>query len=192
MNENQQENKRVRVNPETGEGLIIERTNLLSKVHVYSQWSYNAMAWCVWFFLLRPLIIMALWYLGMKMTYFQMIELEGLHNPEFFRWLTIVLCIIFLILLFWNRYNAYRFRGKDRRKSRGDCDSVDMADYYKVNPADIDRLKDARNLDFYFTEPLHVEIDTGCGPRINALYAPQNLELHLAHHHKTKHPKQDN
>jgi|GEM_PF-2200874 len=170
--------ERIRVDPETNRGLIIERVNLLSRLTVFSQWSYNAFAWFCWIFLLRPLLIAGLWYLGFKMTYFQMIELEGFHNPEFFRWLIIALCLIFLFMLFWNRYNAYRFRGKDRRRSRGECDSVDMAAYYKVSPDTIDRLKQAANLDFYFG-PESVSIDDGTGSRIQALYAPQNLQKHL-------------
>lgn len=177
----QQDNfKRSRVNPDTNEGLIIEKVSLLSKLTVYSQWSYNVLAWAVWFFLLRPLIIVFLWYMGVKMTYFQMVKMEGFNNPEFFRWLAVGICFILVIMFAWSRYNAIRFRNKERRHSRGECDSVDMADFYRVEPETIDLLKASGNIAVSFLDAENIEVDCGDGNRFRAVYAPQNPKLHLS------------
>lgn len=175
-NENLEHSK---VDPDTNEGLIIEKVSLLSKLTVYSQWSYNVLAWAVWFFLLRPLIIAGLWYLGIKMTYFQMVKMEGFNNPEFFRWLVIGLCFILVIMFAWSRYNAIRFRGKERRHSRGECDSVDMAEFYRVEPEMIDLLKASNNIAVDFLDAENIEVACADGSRFRAVYAPQNPQLHL-------------
>lgn len=171
---------RTKLNIQTGEGLIIERAEAVSGSRRLAEWTYNFMAWAFWFFLLRPLIIGALWYLGVRLAYYQMITLQGVKNPDFFVFSVAGIAAIFALMLFWNRYNVYRFRGVERRKSRGSCEPEELAEYYHCRIEDVEAMSNSRNVDVYFKGPELVEADCGTGVRFDALYAPQNPKLQLA------------
>lgn len=170
---------RIKVNLETGEGLIIERTDVFSKLRQFSSWTYNIAAWTVWIILMRPLIVIFMWYLGVKIAQFQMIEMEGIRNVGFFAWATGGVTCIFLMMLAWNRYNVFLFRGKERRKPLPDCTDADFAKYYKISWSDVETLKNA-NVDIYFPGDETVILDCGEYGKIEALYAPLRLEKHFA------------
>lgn len=170
---------RVKINMETGEGLIIERTDIFSKIRQYSSWTYNIIAWAVWLTLMRPLIVIFMWYLGFKIAYFQMIELEGVMNMGFFSYTAAAMSVIFLLMLAWNRYNIFLFRGKERRKPMPDCKDADFAAYYKISQSDIEMLKNS-NVDIYFYGDETIILDCGGNKKVKALYAPLHLEKHFA------------
>lgn len=170
---------RVKINMETGEGLIIERTDVFSKIRQYSTWTYNIAAWAVWLILMRPLILIFLWYLGFKIAHFQMIEMEGFRNLSFFMYAMLAVFCIFLVMLAWNRYNVFLFRGKERRKPLPDCTDADFAAYYKMTQNDVETLKNS-NVDIYFLQDETVILDCGENRKIKALYAPLHLEKHFA------------
>ncbi|OGV48666.1 MAG: poly-beta-1,6-N-acetyl-D-glucosamine biosynthesis protein PgaD [Lentisphaerae bacterium GWF2_44_16] len=170
---------RIKINIETGEGLIIERTDIFSKVRQYSSWTYNVAAWAIWLMLMRPLIVIFLWYLGFKIARFQMIELEGFRNLHFFMYALLAVSCIFLAMLTWNRYNVFLFRGKERRKPLPDCTDADFAAYYKITQSDVEILKNS-NVDIYFSEDETIIFGCGENKNIKALYAPLLLEKHFA------------
>ncbi len=172
------ENLRVRVDMKTGEGLIIDRPGLVTKLRRYSEWTYNLLAWAFWLFLLRPLAILVLWYLGMRVAYHQMVFLEGFDNPDFFGFGALAVVSILLVAFVWNRYNFLRFRGVDRRRPSGDCSEADLANYYKTGVAEIDALRKAAYVEIFFPGDEHVEIDDGAR-RTRVLYAPQDLSKHF-------------
>ncbi len=171
---------RTKLNIATGEGLIIEKSDAVSSVRRMSEWTYNLLAWAFWFFLLRPIIIGALWYLGVRLAYYQMITLQGVKNPDFFTCSAGGVALIFVVMLLWNRYNVYRFRGVERRRSRGECSVQEMADFYHCRPENIESLSNSRNIDIYFKSREEIEADCGNGVRFPAVYAPQNPKLQMA------------
>lgn len=171
--------ERIKVNLETGEGLIIERETLLSKVHHAGNISWSICSWIVWMLLVRPLLLGVLWYLGYRTAAFQMYYLEGIKNVDFFTQYSAVILVIFFIIFGWNRYNGYRFRGKERRKPRGECGSEELAKYYKIKTDDADVLKNS-NVDIYFEKDDTIVLKTDSGKEIKALYAPQNLKKHFS------------
>ncbi|OGV57364.1 MAG: poly-beta-1,6-N-acetyl-D-glucosamine biosynthesis protein PgaD [Lentisphaerae bacterium GWF2_52_8] len=171
--------QRVKVDFETGDGLIIDHPSLISKFRYYSEWTYNVLAWAIWLSLLRPLLIIGLWYIGIKLAWFQMVELEGFRNPEFFAYGFLSIFGIFLVMFLWNRYNYFRFAGKERRTSRGEASPSDFAQYYKTSEEDIASLRDARNVDIYFPGDDTIVLDCGNDKKIEALYAPLDLKKHL-------------
>ena len=170
---------RVKVDMKTGEGLIIDRPGLVSRLMRCSEWSYNLLAWAFWLFLLRPLIILVLWYLGVRVAYHQMVFLEGFNNPAFFGYGAGSVFLILLVAFAWNRYNFMRFRGIDRRKSQGDCSVEDMAKYFKISPEDVNSFQMAPSVEVAFAADESIEVDTGV-KKTKALYAPQNLARHRA------------
>ncbi len=180
------DNGRERVDLETGKGLIIERASLVSKTRRFSEWTYNIAAWAFWFLLMRPLIITALWYLGFRVFYYQMVTLEGVRNPEFFSYGFLCMLGIFLAMLAWNRYNVYRFRGVERRKSRGECGPAELSAYYKAPQGQIESLRNSRNLEIYFRNDETIAVECGDGMRVEAVYAPQSLAKHTVSQEATK------
>jgi uncharacterized SAM-dependent methyltransferase len=78
----------------------------------------------------------------------------------------------------WNRYNAYRFRGKDKRRSSGAATPERMSEYYKVKPENIIDLQNSKNVDVYFLKDDIIEIGSENTSKFRALYAPQNQEKH--------------
>jgi len=171
--------ERVKVDVETGKGLIIDREAMVSKTRRLSEWTYNAAAWAFWLFLMRPLIITMLWYLGLRVAYYQMVSLQGIRNPEFFSFGFLALLAIFGAMLAWNRYNVYRFRGVERRKSRGVCEAQDLARYYRVAEEEVDGMRNSSRLDVYFDAADAARIDLGPSGEVKALYAPQKASLHF-------------
>jgi len=172
-------NIRVRVDMLTGEGLIIERPALLSKLRRCSEWTCNLLAWASWLMLLRPVLILLLWYLGMRVAYHQMVFLEGFDNPEFFAYGALSVVTILAVAFAWNRYNYLRFRGVDRRKPSGTCGAQELAKYYKMPVASVESLQTAPYVEVSFGRDESVEL-SGNGRKAKALYAPQSLGKHFS------------
>ncbi len=167
------------VNPHTDEGLIIEKSEIMKKQR-FSNLSFKFYSWICWLYLLRSALVLILWYLGIRISFFQMVDMHGWNNFEFFFSGMLILSGIFLFMFYWNRYNFFRFRGADRRKPLGECNSHYMAQYFMTKTADIEQLKNAANVDVEFNKNSTIElIPHDSEEKVTALYAPQNLDLHL-------------
>jgi biofilm PGA synthesis protein PgaD len=158
--------------------LIIDSPKLMSKTRHLTEWSIQILGWIAWMIFIRPLIILVLWYVAYRFFNYQMFKLEGIENPEYFGIGAGILISIYLVMFGWSRYNAWRFRGKDRRHSRGEATPESMAEYYKVKAEDISTLQESKNIDVYFLNDDIIEIDDGKGRKIKALYAPFNQAKH--------------
>jgi len=158
--------------------LIIEKPTLVSKTRHYTEWTLQIMGWILWFFFLRPLIIVLLWYVAFRFFNYQMFKLEGIENPKYFSIGAGVLVFIYVIMFSWSRYNAYRFRGKDKRRSNGAATPDRMSEYFKVKPENIIDLQNSKNIDVYFLKDGIIEMASEKTSKFRALYAPQNQEKH--------------
>ncbi len=158
--------------------IIIERPSLVSKTRHYTEWTIHIIGWILWMLLIRPLIILLLWYLTYRFFKYEMFTLEGIDNPIYFGIGAGILVSIYLIMFVWSRYNAWRFKGKDRRKSRGDATPEAIAEFYKMKTEDISALQSSSKIDIYFLDNELIEIDNGRENRIKALYAPLNQSKH--------------
>ncbi len=178
------------VNPLTDEGLIIEKSDIMKKKR-FSNLSFKFYSWFCWIYLLRSVVMLILWYLGIRISFFQMVDMHGWNNFEFFFSGILILSGIFLFMFYWNRYNFIKFRGADRRKPLGECNSHYMAKYYMTKTADIEQLKNVANIDVEFNEDSTVALSESNEDeekeeeKVTALYAPQNLDLHLKPHKRT-------
>ncbi len=170
---------KTKVDPVTGEGLIIERSDIIEKQR-FSNLSFKFYSWVCWLYLIRSVVVLILWYLGIKISYFQMINMKGWNNFEFFLFGMLMLSGIFLFMLYWNRYNFIRFSGPDRRSSLGRSDSHSIARYFATKTVTIDQLKNSDKVEVDVKENDTVElVRDGSGVKVVALYAPQNLDLHF-------------
>lgn len=158
--------------------LIIDRPTLVSKTRHYTEWTLQVMGWILWALFIRPLFIVVLWYTAFRFFSYQMFKLEGIENPKYFSLGAGVLLLIYVGMFAWSRYNAYRFRGKDKRRSSGAATPERMAEYYKVKPENIIDLQNSKNVDVYFLEDDIIELTSEKNLKFKALYAPQNQGKH--------------
>ncbi len=160
-------------------GMIIDRRDIVSKTRGWTEWTLNAAGWVLWIFLVRPLVLLAIWYVAYRFFKYHMFTLEGIENPEFFGIGAGTVMLIFLSMLVWSRYNAWRFGGLDRRKSRGEANAEELARYYKMSPEDAGRIRQSRLIEAHFDkgESVRLKLDGG-GEEIEILYAPLNQARH--------------
>jgi len=170
--------ERARVDLETGEGLIIEREALLPRVRRAGQYGWGLASWIVFIDLLRPLLAGILWIAGASLARRTVFSREGLRNPDFFLYYSLVILAIFLVFFGWNRYNFFRFRGADRRQPRGECESYELARYYDISMEDVEALSSA-DVEISFHQDERILIETDSKRMISALYAPQNPHKHF-------------
>lgn len=170
---------RIRVDLETGEGLIIQRDSLLSSIRNTGKLCWGALSWLLWLDLLRPLLLAAFWIVGARLASYQVLHREGMANADFFVGYGLVIVGIFIALFLWNRYNYHKFRGTDRRRPRGDCAPGELAKFYGIRPRDAAHL-DGRDIEISFHPDRSIAIRTETGRTIAALYAPQQIDLHFA------------
>ena len=160
--------------------LVIDRREAISKIRNYSELSLNTMGWILWLVLIRPFVLLVIWYISYRFFKYHMCTLEGIDNPGFFGIGTGAVLLIFLSLFAWSRYNAWRFGGLDRRKSRGEAGTAEIANYYKISIEDTEKIKNAPSLKIYFDKNEYIKIQTDYSAEIKALYAPLGPQKHKA------------
>lgn len=161
-------------------GIIIDRPSLVTKTRKFSEFTIGVIGWILWFFLVRPLFIFIVWYVTYRFFEFQMFNLRGIDNPAYYAYGFAVVMGIFSLMVFWNRYNVYRFRNKEKRRSRGEADDVSMAAFYQLEPEDVGKIKEAPYIEFYYPESDVLEIaPDGSETRLKAHYDPQKNEIKL-------------
>lgn len=160
--------------------LIIDRREAVSKIRNYSELTFNTIGWILWFVLIRPLVLLALWYISYRFFKYHMFTLEGIDNLEFFGLGAGTVLLIFTAMFVWSRYNAWRFGGLDRRKSCGEAGTAEIANYYKISIEEVEKIKNAFSIKIYFDKTEYIKIQTEDGTEIDALYAPLNPQKHIA------------
>ncbi len=162
-------------------GIIIDRPTLKSKTRNFSEWTLNILGWILWIFLMRPLFLLFMWFVGYKIFYLHMIKLEGYTNLDKFIAYTIVIFSIFLILMIWHKYNVFMFRNKERRVGRKNVSNKEMTDFFKFeDPEKIEDIKKARNIDIYFNDNDIIKFKTGeNNPTVKISFNPQDKERQL-------------
>ncbi len=158
--------------------MIIDRRDIVSKTRAWTEWTLNAAGWALWIFLVRHLVLLAIWYVAYRFFKYHMFTLEGIENTEFFGIGAGAAMIIFLSMIVWSRYNAWRFGGLDRRKSRGEARIEDIARYYKISPEDTARVHQSRLIEAHFDKHEKVRLKLDEGEEIEILYAPLDQAKH--------------
>jgi poly-beta-1,6-N-acetyl-D-glucosamine biosynthesis protein PgaD len=130
--------------PNPPDGLIIDVPHKMSAFRRGSDALLTVVATIIWMFAFRPLLLLVLWYVGFRVAHLHMIELQGIDNPRFFALLALMTIGTFGVQFLWSRYNAYRFRGLDRRRTMESVSTAEMAAHYAVPPEKLERLHDCR------------------------------------------------
>ena len=127
--------------------LIIDRPSLqTTRQHVLFS-SMTEIFWALWIYLWLPILALIGWGVGVKITYYQMVIMNGysalLHLLGFY------LAIIAAMggsLLAWAYYNYFRFRGMRRRSAVSIVMRPALSRRYQITPEVLDGWQDARRL----------------------------------------------
>jgi len=131
--------------------LIISRPEVLSPLRRATELTIATVGWLVWFFLLRPLILVLLWSTGILIFMEHMVDLGGLWGLMELSWfyLTIIL-IIFLIVRGWNVYNYSKYGNKNRRTSIKTVSDKEIEEYFKMPNSALTRIRQSRDIKVNF------------------------------------------
>ena len=167
---------------ETKPRVIIDRPESMSDLRKGTEWSLTAFGWFVWGFLARPLLILALWYLGVRQAYVHMIKLGGIrYFLLFIKGYAFVVAAVLIALFGWNLYNRLRFRKKDRRKRVPHAAHEELARILSIQAQELRRLHDSKTISIEFQEEgrLLFELDGAAPstsrPAIPGRYNPSHL-----------------
>ena len=97
-----------------GQPLIYEKAHLLGWPQRLAEWGIIITGYALW--------VYVAW-----IFYNNMFRHGGIKSPAFFTSGFVVVLLIFLLLTLWNRYNVWRFRGHEKRKSRGATTLADLS-----------------------------------------------------------------
>lgn len=113
--------------------IVINHPEKMTWLKETIEWSATLFGWAVWLFLARPLFVAVLWFIGFKVFYTHMIRLEGWHGMIiFFSKYIYIVVLIFLIARGWGFYNAFKYRGKSKRKQNPPTTPEDLDTYFRL------------------------------------------------------------
>jgi len=155
--------------------MIIDKRDIISKTRSFTEFTLNTIGWILWFFLIRPLVLLTIWYIAYRFFKYHMFTLEGIQNPGFFGIGAGTVLLIFLTMFGWNRYNLWRFRGLDRRKTRDNASAAEIAKHHKITEEQAEKLRNAQTLNIFFEKDDYIRIELQDGTKFEALYSPLGL-----------------
>src|SRR6056297_2551621 len=127
--------------PEFDQSIIIDRPDLKTRTRLYMEWGATVVGWILWFFLVRPFILLLAWVVGYKLFYIHMFKYKGIENLDLFLKYGCAILVIYFVMQAWNLYNARRFRGKDRRTSPRFASDSEMAEFFEMSVEEVEGLK---------------------------------------------------
>lgn len=155
--------------------IIIDESFNLGFYRRNSERGIAAAGWLVWFFMIRPLLLLTVWSFGYHIFYAQFVELGGYKNLRIFGYYLLVMAAIYTVLQLWNRYNIYRFRGKERRREGAPVSDKQMGAFYHISDQAVSSLKKDPAISVHFLSDQRVDFeltaDSAQSP-IAAVYDP--------------------
>lgn len=131
-----------------GTGLIIEKPEAQKRGQRVAQGLLTVGFWCLFLSLLRPLLALFDWFIGIRLFTHEMIEKDGGRLLfETLRNYGLVVLVMALILRTWAWYNHRRFAGKDKRRTTMAPVSLEeIARYHNVDPTALAMWRQDRSL----------------------------------------------
>lgn len=114
--------------------LIIESPDLQTLWMKYSYSVLTLMFWVLWIYLWIPFVSLVAWLMGFHFFYEHMITLGGYKGfLRLLSWYSIGVALMSGTLIGWARYNLYRFRGREKRKSAPPVTLEDTARFFQID-----------------------------------------------------------
>lgn len=126
--------------------IIINRPSLMTGTRMFTEFSVATIGWILWYALMRPVLMLLTWFLGLRFFYVEVIRMKGWQSLGQYGKYFLVIAVIYAVIQGWNFYNIWRFRGKDRRSGAGPVSDADMGSFYQISGQDVASLKDQKVL----------------------------------------------
>ncbi len=151
---------------ETQESFIINKKELLTPFRKGSEFSFMLLGLIVWFFMLRPFLILLLWMLGVKFFLYHMVTLKGISGlfEKSILFLSIILFIFFLVRG-WNVYNSTKFKNANRRKNVRDVSSDDLESFFQIKKGGLEKIHAWKTLSVEFTDRHSIKFKSITAPQ---------------------------
>ena len=132
---------------EKKDDLIITRPQAISSMRKGTEMTATVAGWFVWAVLCRPLILVVLWFLGVEIFYEHMIRLKGIFSlADSVIIYYVVVLAFYLIIRGWNSYNAWKFKGKDRRVKNVSVSDADLERLFKLQPRTLKKIRSCKDV----------------------------------------------
>lgn len=133
----------------------IERPDLQSRLHRGVFAVLSTLGWLVWLYLFAPLLSLLAWALGYQRLH--RFVLVNAHHVIF----TLVIyagavVLAGVLLLAWAVYNLLRFGPKDRRSAAAPVSAAELAEAFRIDPEQVQRLHDGRVLRLHHDAAGHI------------------------------------
>jgi poly-beta-1,6-N-acetyl-D-glucosamine biosynthesis protein PgaD len=166
--------------PQFEEGIIIDHPGMISTVRRIAEWSISVASWALWVFILRPLLVLVLWSMGIEFFYSHMLEQGGIRNPRLFAAGLVVIALILVTVSGWNLYDRIRYGGKYKGRSRGIAENDFMGAFFNISNEDVRQIKQQKYIDVSFEDEHAIEFSfRGREEVVRGHYDPQRLEQHF-------------
>lgn len=127
--------------------LVIDMPGLQTIRQRYASTIITFAFWLFWFYLWLPLISLIAWVAGIDLFYERMVVNGGYQAfIEMLPLYSLIVIAMGALLVLWGVYNMQRFRGKERRTHVHPVDNSTMANYFIVDPMQLEQWQKARNL----------------------------------------------
>lgn len=165
---------------EFNDGVIINEPDLMTKSRLFTEWSIVLASWALWLVVLRPLLVVFLWALGVRAFYIHMVFLEGISNFDLFLRGGLCVVIICLTIAAWTLYDRLRYAGQYKGVSRGLAENSYMGAFFRMTDQDVRRIKQGKRVDVYFEKGqcICVAVDDQ-EENVRGFFAPQRLDMHF-------------
>jgi poly-beta-1,6-N-acetyl-D-glucosamine biosynthesis protein PgaD len=130
--------------PDLAGELVIDVPEQLSRARRAEDAGLTALAAVLWLVALRPVLLLALWYLGWEVAYTHMVRLEGWNNGSHFGLLAGSFAGLATLLYAWRQYNAWRFRGAERRTALRAVSEPELRARLGLSAEQLQHLRESR------------------------------------------------
>lgn len=128
--------KKIKENP-----LIIDRPEAMGAFRKGTEWTITTISWAIWFVFLRPLVLVFLWYIGIRALYNNMFYLKGYKTLVEHSVLCILVIFgIYLVVRAWNLYNFLRFVRHERRNGMRKANEEELEAFFKLSSGSVSNI----------------------------------------------------
>ena len=154
-------NKKKTSSRETPESFVINKKELLTPFRKGSEFSFMLAGLIVWFFMLRPFLILLLWILGFKFFLYHMVYLKGISGlfEKSILFLSIIL-IIFSLVRGWNIYNFTKFKNANQRKNVRDASGDDLESFFHLRKGELKKIHAWKTIVVEFSRPHNIKFNS--------------------------------
>lgn len=124
---------------------MIDSPELLTRWQKARDTFVTAFMWGIYVYLWVPLASLLAWVAGVEFAYDVMVRAGGAQSlAEVGVWYAVIIGVILFVVTVWSTVNRLRFRGRERRGSAACPSDAELATYFGVTRAELERLRGER------------------------------------------------